>query len=1278
MSSPMGNRPPAGADPPTRSGLSEGQPSFAGFVLDGAGEMGSLIQAFDWAGTPLGPLRQWPQSLRTAVQIILTSRYPMFVWWGKDLTNLYNDPYRAFLGDKHPQALGKSAREVWSEIWKEIGPRTDAVLTDGKSTFDQALLLLMDRHGYKEETYFTFSYSPLPDDTGSIGGLFCAVSEDTQHVLSERRLKLLRELSACMADCRTPQVVCKAAAHCLENARRDLPFCMIYLLEPDGTTLRLECTAGIAKGHPAAPEFVRAEDGSAWPLLSVIEKDETSVVEDIAARFQDLPTGEWDIAPHRAVLIPIAHQGQPKPAGVLVAGLNPYRPFGDTFRGFVTVLASQIAGSIANATAYESEKRRAEQLAEIDRVKTLFFSNVSHEFRTPLTLMLGAMDELLAEDTDRSPSEAQEHLIMARRNAMRLLKLVNSLLDFSRIEAGRAQAVFEPTDLATLTASIASSFESLIERAGIKFSVQCEPLPALVYVDRQMWEKVVLNLLSNAFKFTFEGSISLRLQAHGRAVVLTVSDTGIGIPEHELERVFERFHRIENARSRTYEGTGIGLALVQELVKLHHGKVEVQSTPGERSTFAVTIPLGSAHLPPERIKASPVLPSTAVHADAFVEEAERWLPAGNFNRAPASPARTDLSENAPAAASARQMVLLADDNADMRDYLARLLSKEYEVTCVADGVQALEACRRLHPALILSDVMMPRLDGFGLLAEIRRDRAVSDTPVILLSARAGEDARVEGLNAGAEDYLVKPFTARELMARVATHINIANLRKQIERERRLYDTILSNTPDLAYVFDLQHRFIYANRALLDLWGKTWDEAIGKNCAELGYEPWHAAMHDREIEEVIATKQPIRGEVPFTGTHGRRIYDYIFVPVLNPEGQVEAIAGTTRDITDRVNIENALKRSEERLRAFVRASSDVVYRANADWSEMCRLVGKEFILDTATPDRDWMNRYIHPDDRARVRAAIDKATAEKSVLDLEHRLLRTDGTFHWTSSRAVPVLDSEGHIDEWFGTATDVTPRKNAEQALLRSEKLAAAGRLAASMAHEINNPLEALTNLIYLARTTDVPDFATRCLAMAEEELIRVSHMARRTLGFSKHAQAFAPVRIDRITEAVLAAFRSRIRNKGIEVRLEIKTDITIQGVAEDIRQLVSNLTANAIDAVAEDGKLRIRVSASHAGASVRPHGIRLTIADNGPGIPSSIRERIFEPFVTGKPEVGTGLGLWISKSIVERHRGTIRAKTCLESGRSGTTFSVLLPVQPREALPQLERPVDLPEATVL
>ena len=327
-----------------------------------------------------------------------------------------------------------------------------------------------------------------------------------------------------------------------------------------------------------------------------------------------MPRGEWNDEPGSAILLPIAQRGQPRPSGVFVAGLNPYRKFDDEYRGFVSLLSDQIGSALANAVAYETERRRAEELAELDRAKTQFFSNVSHEFRTPLSLMLGPLEEVLSESRERLGPVRHEQLVVAHRNALRLLKLVNTLLDFSRIEAGRLDAVYAPTDLCMFTQEISSVFRSAMEKAGLAFSVECEPIMEAVYVDRDMWEKIVLNLLSNAFKFTFEGSVVVRLRVAGNGVQLSVTDTGTGIPVEELPRVFERFHRVESSRGRTFEGTGIGLALVRELARLHGGKVDVTSSLGTGSTFTVTLPLGKDHLPADRIQAKPELRSTAFPA----------------------------------------------------------------------------------------------------------------------------------------------------------------------------------------------------------------------------------------------------------------------------------------------------------------------------------------------------------------------------------------------------------------------------------------------------------------------------------------------------------------------------------------------------------------------------------------------------------------------------------------------------------------------------------------
>ena len=429
-----------------------------------------------------------------------------------------------------------------------------------------------------------------------------------------------------------------------------------------------------------------------------------------------------------------------------------------------------------------------ERLKELDRLKTQFFANVSHEFRTPLTLMLGPLEDALANADGVLPLGAARNLAVSHRNALRLLKLVNTMLDFSRIEAGRVQASYQPTDIAAFTAELASNFRSACEKAGLRLIVDCEPLRGAgpVYVDRDMWEKIVLNLMSNAFKFTLKGEIEVRLDTVGGHARLTVRDTGVGIPSDELPRMFERFHRIEQTGGRTHEGTGIGLALVHELVKLHGGTVSVDSVAGEGSTFTVAVPIGTAHLDPERIGKVSELASTGVMPSAFIEEALGWLPdePTEDRQTPGSQMpiadepRVSESAGNEKAETGKPSVLWADDNADMRGYVTRLLGGRFDVRAVPDGEAALASARAHPPDLVLSDVMMPKLDGFGLLRALRADPDLQEIPVILLSARAGEESRIEGIEVGADDYLVKPFSARELIARVETHVTTFRVRRE--------------------------------------------------------------------------------------------------------------------------------------------------------------------------------------------------------------------------------------------------------------------------------------------------------------------------------------------------------------------------------------------------------------------------------------------------------------------------------------------------------------------
>jgi signal transduction histidine kinase/DNA-binding response OmpR family regulator len=1115
--------------------------------------MGALIRQHDWAQSRIGTPDKWSLSLGMMVSFLLANRFPLLLWWGSDYISIYNDAYRPILGAKHPQALGLPCRECWSEIWHVLKPLIDSPFQGGPATWLEDLELEVCRRGFTEESHFTVAYSPVPDETAprGIGGVLATVHEITEKVIGERRIAALRELGAHSAEAKTAEEACLAATEILAKSSKDVPFALIYLLESEQKVARLVAATGLPEGAAAGPSVVALADGTSrhcpWPMDEAVHMEEIITIDDLTTRLSRVPPGPWSDPPHCAVVVPIRSHTAHQRAGLLIAGVSSRLKLNDQYRSFFELVAAQIATAIANARAYEEERKRAEALAEIDRAKTAFFSNVSHEFRTPLTLLLGPIEEVAASPA--TPAAVRTPLEVAARNALRLQKLVNSLLEFSRIEAGRVQASYEATDLAAVTSDLASNFRSAVERAGLALDVDCRPLDEPVYIDREMWEKIVLNLLSNAFKFTFQGTIAVRLRREGGEAVLEVADTGVGIPEHELPRVFERFHRAESTAGRTQEGSGIGLALVQELVKLHGGTISATSQLGRGTTFRVCVPLGIAHLPAARIKTPRTLSSTAIGARAFVEEALRWIPDANV--APNLPILGDDSPLAladPFEPTAGARILLADDNADMRAYLRDLLSRAYAVEAVADGEQALEAARRKRPDLILSDIMMPRLDGLGLLQALRADQTLRDVPVILLSARAGEEARLEGLDAGADDYLVKPFSARELVARVSARLELVRMRMA---------------------------------------------------------------------------------------------------------------------------------QENRFHALVSATSEVIYQMSPDWSEMRLLQGRNFIADTEDPSRSWLDTYIHPDDQSLVMAAVQEAVRCKSVFQLEHRVQRVDGSWGWAFSRAVPLLDARGNVLEWFGAATDITARKQAEQDLrereqalaqahealkARTEELREADRrkneFLALLGHELRNPLAPIATASELLSLTPASDARTHtAVDVVKRQAAQLSRLVDDLLDVARITQGrihlrCEPLELGAVIAQAVETVNPLMRQKQHELAVVYTTEaLYVNGDLTRLVQCVVNVLANAAKYTDPGGKIRVQTRAEGSHAVVE-------VTDNGGGIAPELLPRVFDWFVQSdrtldRAQGGLGIGLSIVKRLLEMHDGQVTAHS---SVGLGSTFEIRLP----------------------
>lgn len=896
--------------------MSPSEPKSEHAFLSGGGEMGALIRAHDWSVTPLGPIEGWSAALRMQVSFLLANRFPQLLWWGPTFCSIYNDAYAPILGAKHPWALGRPVNECWSEIWDVLQPLVETPFLGGPPTWIEDLDLEIHRHGYLEEGHFTVAYSPVPDESAprGIGGVVATVHEITSSVFGKRRMAALRDLGSRASEAKTAEQACDIAASTLAAYGRDLPFVLLYLLENDGARATLQGAAGVERGAAICPPSVAlgADEPKGWPLSAALLSGSMVVVERLGERFEELPGAASSDQPHTAVVLAIPSSKAHEPAALLVAGVSPRIQLDESYRGYFDLLRTQLATAIGNARAYEEERKRAEALAEMDRVKTAFFSNVSHEFRTPLTLMLGPIEDLLDQASELPPA-ALDQIEVVHRNGLRLLRLVNALLDFSRIEAGRVRALYRPTDVSAFTAELAGVFRSAVERAGMRLTVDCPPLGEPVFVDRDMWEKVVLNLLSNAFKFTFEGGIHVALGKQDGAAELCVTDTGTGVPAEEMPRLFERFHRIENARGRTHEGSGIGLALVQELVKLHGGSISAESALGRGTTFTIRVPLGSAHLPADQIGAADV-PATRAGSSPYVEEALRWLPDGESQRSEAAsdgvigPTAAERYAARGDAGRTRPCVLVVDDNADMRQYAIRLLTQHYRIVAAADGEAALAIARQELPDLVLSDVMMPRLDGFGLLQALRADERTRDIPVILLSARAGEESRVEGVASGADDYLTKPFSARELLARVAAHLQMSRMRSEAGAALRESESALREAQRLAHIGSWQ-------------WDAVSDACSGSDELRhiFGLEP-NQPLPAFELQDGVfypheswvllkeAVAQSLQTGVGYTLElealrRGKPFWLTTRSEVLRgPDGKVSGLRGTVQDITERKQLE----------------------------------------------------------------------------------------------------------------------------------------------------------------------------------------------------------------------------------------------------------------------------------------------------------------------------------------------------------------------------------------
>lgn len=1241
--------------------------------------MGKLIREKDWTLNPLGHPKFWPQSLKTCVRIVLTSRQPMFVWWGKSLINIYNDAYLSIIGGKHPDALGMPASEVWREIWDEIGPRAAAVMEQNEGTYDEALLLIMHRNGYPEETYYTFSYSPVPGDDGGTDGIICANSDDTQRIIVERQLRTLKDLGKYIIDCKTNNDVYEITMRALKENPQDFPFFTLYEINETGNTLTM--AGGYPSDLPAS--FLPAEidmlnrKNELATLYEVVETGKAGIVNHLAEQFGIVKGAYWDAPSSQFLIMPVKHTSQKIPYAVLGVGINPYRPLDEKYTSFFQLVADQIATGLANVHAYEEERKRAAALAEIDKAKTVFFSNISHEFRTPLTLILGPLEDLI--NTNDFPQTYKAGVETVHRNALRLLRLVNALLDFSRIESEKMLAKFQPIDLAEYTINLASNFRSIIEKAGLKLVIECR-LSEPIYIDTEMWQKIIFNLLSNAFKYTLEGTITVTLFEENNQAVLKVTDTGVGIPEAELPRMFERFHRVQNSEGRTHEGTGIGLSLVHELVKLNRGSITVTSKQRVGSIFTVSIPLGKEHLPKSQV-AEKAAYLTNVLPDVYANKINHLVEKDFFND-------TETADETSTAVFVHKKarVLIVDDNEDMKSYIKSLLQKEYDIATAANGKEALEVLD-IYPAdVVISDVMMPVMDGIKLLHLIKNDAKTSRIPVILLSARAGEEAKIEGYELGADDYLVKPFSAKELVARVRSQISLSKKRDHAEKQ---LSNLFIQAPIAICIFKGPTFLIeLANEQMLELWGKKAGDVLNKPLFEAmphasgqGFEEILQNVYNTG-QRFVAYDLPI--ELQRKGGKEKIYVKLVYEALRDEDGRISGIMALADDVTIQVDARKQIEHSEARQKLAIDAAKmgtfEWVFHTNKFiYSE--RLAQIFGYTETIGLTQKSFTSLIHPDDNA-IRLKAHEEAFNTGVLFYELRFIWQDGTLHWIRLNGKVIYDDNNLPFKMYGTVLDVTEQKTLEDKLEkmvqeRTRELKETnaqleksnhelGQYAYIASHDLQEPLRKIQIFSRLLQENlGDPKTAATYFDKINYSAKRMSELIKAVLNYSrlsKDGGEFVTIDLNLILENVKADFDLLIAEKNAVItssQLPVINCIPLQ-----ITQLFYNLIGNSLKFSKQNPEIVISSATVPYTNLTLPPGAKnavnyaeITFKDNGIGFDQQYAEQIFTIFQRlHGPQVygGTGIGLALCRRITDNHNGFITVKS--EPGK-GATFYVYLPV---------------------
>ncbi|HEY0064333.1 MAG TPA: ATP-binding protein [Telluria sp.] len=684
--------------------------------FEGEGDIRACLRAADWRRSPLGLPVNWPHELLTIVNLMLNSKFPMFVAWGPELAFLYNDEYAAIMGNKHPAGLGQPFQTVWSEIWADLLPIIDTAMA-GRSSYFEDLPLMIERRGFAEQAWFTFSYSPIEDRAGAVAGLYCTVVETTTSVVALQAQAFQLELADRLRELESADAVVLAAS---ESLGRRLGVTRVQYCEVDDERGLFTVRGGwLQNGAGSLAGQMRRLEDFGPDVVALLRAGEPMVVNDVTrdprtAAFA-AAYAEMGIGANLAVSL--------VKGGSMIAILSVHDAVARRWNESEVRMAHDMAER--TWSAMENASTQAE-LREGNRRKDEFLAMLAHELRNPLA-PISAAAELMEKSTLDAAAIRRTSAIISRQ-VRHMTGLVDDLLDVARVTRGQVKIELQPQDMKTIAANAVEQVRPMIEARRHQLTLALPAERVEVLGDANRLVQILTNLLNNAAKYTADGgSLRLSMEADAAQVLLTVSDNGIGIAPEMQARVFELFAQAERTSDRSQGGLGLGLALVRSLVELHGGKVRCVSDGANcGSTFEVRLP--RYHADPATLARAPAAPRTASH----------------------------------------ERILVVDDNEDAAVMLAMLLEASgHEVLVAHRPAEAIALAAQHAPSVCILDIGLPDMDGYQLAAELRKMPATAHAMLIAVTGYGQQNDRVRALDAGFDQHLVKPVEAERLLSLVA-------------------------------------------------------------------------------------------------------------------------------------------------------------------------------------------------------------------------------------------------------------------------------------------------------------------------------------------------------------------------------------------------------------------------------------------------------------------------------------------------------------------------------